>query len=56
MLEQFKKLIEVKSLVTLPLTATFIVLALRGNINSETFMIVLMTVITYFFARKKDGA
>jgi len=54
MLEQLKKLLEVKTLITLPLTATFIVLALRGIVNSETFMIVLMTVTTYFFTRKKE--
>ena len=55
MLEQLKKLLEVKTLITLPLTATFIVLALRGLITAEIFMMVFMTIMTYFFTRKKDG-
>jgi len=56
MLEQLKKLVEVKSLVTLPLTATFIVMALTGRISQDIFMMVFLPVMTYFFTRKKEGA
>lgn len=56
MREQLKKLIEVKSLVTLPLVVAFIVLALRGVIDPDKFMMVFLMVMTYFFTRKKDGA
>ena len=56
MLAQFKKLIEVKSLTTLSLTATFIVMSLNGVIDKNIFMMIFLPVMTYFFTRKKDGA
>lgn len=43
------KLIDVKSIVTLALTAAFIVLALRGTIVADQFMTVFTVVISFYF-------
>lgn len=41
-------LLKVKTLITLPLTAVFCVLAMRGNIPSE-FLAVYTTVVGFYF-------
>ncbi len=56
-MEQWKKtaanLLKVKSLVTLPLTAVFCVLALRGEIPSE-YLAVYTTVIGFYFGTQHE--
>ena len=56
-MEQLKKtaanLLKVKSLVTLPLTVVFCVLALRGEIPSE-YLAVYTTVIGFYFGTQHE--
>ena len=49
MKEKISKLINVKSLVTLILTAVFSVQTIRGYISSEQFQTVFTTVIAFYF-------
>lgn len=49
MKEKISKLINVKSIVTLVLTAVFAVQILRGYIHSEQFQTVFTTVIAFYF-------
>ena len=49
MLKKIAKLIDVKSLVTLALTAAFIVLSLKGVIVADQFMTVFTVVISFYF-------
>ena len=49
MKEKISKLINVKSLVTLILTAVFSVQTVRGCISSEQFQTVFTTVIAFYF-------
>ena len=49
MLKKLAKLIDVKSLVTLALTAAFIILSLKGVIKADQFMTVFTVVISFYF-------
>lgn len=49
MKEKISKLINVKSIVTLVLTAVFAVLSLKGKISPEQFQTVFTTVIAFYF-------
>lgn len=49
MLKKIAKLIDVKSLVTLALTATFIVLSLKGTITADNFMSIFTVIIAFYF-------
>lgn len=49
MLKKLAKLIDVKSLVTLALTAAFIILSLNGIIVADQFMTVFTVVISFYF-------
>lgn len=49
MKETFDRLMTVKSLVTLGLTACFIVLALRGTIDQQHIMTIYTSVIAFYF-------
>ena len=49
MLDKLSKLIDVKSLVTLALTAVFCVLAVRGDISTDHFLTVYSIVIAFYF-------
>lgn len=54
----FKKLFNVKSLMSLSLTAVFCVLALRGDIMPENYEKIFMMVVSFFFGyqlNKKEG-
>ena len=58
MIEKLKKLIDVKSIVTLCLTVVFCVLAYRHDISAEQFLTIFTTVIAFYFGTqysKKDG-
>lgn len=43
------KLINVKSIVTILLTAVFCILAVRGTISAEQFLTIFTTVIAFYF-------
>ena len=49
MIQKLAKLIDVKSLVTLALTAVFCVLAVRGEISTDHFLTVYSVVIAFYF-------
>ena len=48
-LTNIANLIKVKTLVTLVVIAVFAVLALRGSISADNVMIVVSTVIAFYF-------
>lgn len=49
MKEKIKKLIDVKSIVTLALTTVFGVLCLTDRLSAEQFQTVFTTVIAFYF-------
>ena len=57
--EKLAKLINVKSVVTILLTVIFSILALRGDITGEQFLMIFTTVIAFYYGtqteKKKDG-
>ncbi|MBR1561576.1 MAG: hypothetical protein IJ645_00055 [Ruminococcus sp.] len=58
MRKKLSKLIDVKSLVTLALTAVFCVLALNDRLSAEQFLTVFTVVISFYFGtqyEKKRG-
>lgn len=57
MKEKLKKLIDVKSIVTLMLTMTLVVILIMDGTDSDAMTIFtssLSAVMTYFFTRKED--
>ena len=48
-MKKIEKLIDVKSLVTLTLTAVFAVLSLKSAISAEQFLTIFTTVIAFYF-------
>ncbi len=53
----FVKLLKVKSLVTIILTAVFAYLSIIGTIKGEQFLVIFTTVIAFYFgtqAKKND--
>ena len=57
MKERLDKLLSVKSIVTIILTAVFAILAIRGTISGDQFLSVFITVIAFYFGtqQKKEG-
>ncbi|MBO5449569.1 MAG: hypothetical protein J5994_09600 [Ruminococcus sp.] len=51
---KLSKLIDVKSLVTLLLTAVFCVLAVRGTVSAEQFLTVFTVVISFYFGTQYE--
>ena len=49
MFKKIANLIDVKSLVTLVLTAVFSVLSAKGDISAEQFLTVFTVVISFYF-------
>ena len=43
------KLIKVKTIVTLTMTAVFAVLSLNGTLTGEQFLVIFTTVIAFYF-------
>ena len=59
MKDKLMKLFSVKSIVTIILTVVFSILALRGDISPEQFVMIFTTVIAFYFgtqAEKKNIA
>ena len=48
-LQNIANMLKVKTLVTLSVIAVFIVLALRGDISSDNIMIIVTSVISFYF-------
>jgi hypothetical protein len=53
-LKNFAALIKVKTIVTLVVIAIFAVLALRGDISADNVMIVVSTVIAFYFGTQYE--
>ena len=54
MLTNLANLIKVKTIVTLTVMAVFSVLALKGTITADNVMIVVSTVIAFYFGTQAD--
>ena len=48
-MENLKKLINVKSIITIALTALFMILAIKGTIDGNAVMTIYTTVIAFYF-------
>ena len=49
MKDRIAKLIDVKSIITIALTAVFCVLAIRKDVSSEQFLTIFTVVISFYF-------
>ena len=49
MIVQLKKLIKVKSIVTLLVTGVFCYLAVTGKVSGEQFMTIFATIIAFYY-------
>lgn len=54
MLKNLADLIKVKTIVTMVVIAVFAVLALRGSISADNVMIVVSTVIAFYFGTQHE--
>jgi uncharacterized membrane protein len=54
MKEKFAALLNVKTIVTFVVTFVFAVLSLRGDVKSDTSMVLIMTVIGFYFGTQKQ--
>lgn len=54
MRNKLAELINVKTIVTFALIAVFAVLALRGTITSDNVMIIVSTVIAFYFGTQHE--
>ena len=54
MLERLSRLLCVKSIVTLVMTAVFAVLALAGKVTEQQFMTVFTVVIAFYFGTQSQ--
>lgn len=54
MKERFAKLINVKTIVTFVVIAVFAVLALRGSISPDNVMIIVTSVIAFYFGTQYE--
>lgn len=53
-IENAAKLVNVKTIVTFALIAVFAVLALKGSITPDNVMIVVTTVIAFYFGTQHE--
>lgn len=51
---KLSKLIDVKSIVTILLTAIFCVLAIRGDITAQDYLTVFYIVIAFYFGTQHE--
>ncbi|MFA5424765.1 MAG: hypothetical protein WC374_13005 [Phycisphaerae bacterium] len=56
MKEKFAALLNVKTIVTFVVTFVFAVLSLRGDVKPDTSMVLIMTVIGFYFGTQKQKA
>lgn len=49
MKDKLKKLIDVKSIVTIALSGTFVYLSVLGSINAEQFLTIFTIIISFYF-------
>ena len=56
LLENIAGLFKVKTIMTLLLVVTLVILALRGEIKNEFFIATVSSVVTYYFTRNQNKA
>lgn len=56
LLENIAGLFKVKTIMTLLLVVTLVILALRGEIENEFFIATVSSVVTYYFTRNQNKA
>ncbi len=49
LVKRAERLLTVKSIVTIALTAVFMVLALRGDVTGQDFLTIFLMVISFYF-------
>lgn len=54
MREKVAKLIDVKSIVTLILTVTFVALAVKGVVSGEQFLTIFTMIISFYFGTQSQ--
>ena len=54
-LKNLANLIKVKTIVTLAVIAVFAVLALRGDITADNVMVIVSTVVAFYFGTQIEG-
>lgn len=54
MKDKLMKLFSVKSIVTIILTVVFSILALRGDISPEQYVMIFTTVIAFYFGTQAE--
>lgn len=54
MIDKLKKLIDVKSIVTIVLTCVFSYLAVVGKIETQQVMIIYTTIIAFYFGTQSN--
>ena len=54
MQNRLANLLTVKSIVTIALTAVFLVLALRGSISGTEFLTIFTTIIAFYFGTQTE--
>ena len=52
--EQLAKLIRVKTIVTLAVMFVFTILSLKGDISADNVMIIISTVISFYFGTQHE--
>ena len=56
MKERLNKLLTVKSIVTIVMTAVFAVLAVRGDVTASQFLTIFTVVIGFYFGTQHERA
>ena len=54
MFENLANLVKVKTIVTLAVIAVFAVLALRGDVSADNVMIIVTSVISFYFGTQHE--
>lgn len=54
MIDKIVKLVNVKSIVTIVLTAVFAVLSIKNMISAEQFLMIFTTVIAFYFGTQHE--
>ena len=53
-LKNIASLIKVKTIVTMAVTAVFVILALKGTINPDNVMIIVSMVVSFYFGTQHE--
>ena len=56
MKERLNKLLTVKSIVTIVMTAVFAILAVRGDVTASQFLTIFTVVIGFYFGTQHERA